>query len=237
MLTYDGDLLQKWLWHQGCACSPSTKDKRILGSYYSQQIINAIFLWKQNAKVKEKLTFSFPGVKKVSVLILEQSPWEFRAMSHDIFINPYYIHLFIKYFLTCYDVPDVCCLLGCRGQFSLIWPILWLTGNTCGKESTCQCRRQKRHGFYPWVGKIPWRKAWQPTPVFLPGESHGQKAWRATVHSAAKSWTQLRRQHAHIGLQCSSNLKTVAQKGVFWACSEKVQLFKRNWWFLLWQQI
>ena len=35
------------------------------------------------------------------------------------------------------------------------------------------CRRHKRHGFDPWVGKIPWRRAWQPTPVFLPGESHG----------------------------------------------------------------
>ena len=30
-------------------------------------------------------------------------------------------------------------------------------------------------GFDPWVGKIPWRKEWQPTPVFLPGESHGQR--------------------------------------------------------------
>ena len=29
--------------------------------------------------------------------------------------------------------------------------------------------------FDPWVGKIPWRRAWQPTPVFLPGESHGQE--------------------------------------------------------------
>ena len=34
----------------------------------------------------------------------------------------------------------------------------------------------KRHGFDPWVGKIPWRKIWQPTPVFLPGESHGQRS-------------------------------------------------------------
>ena len=33
-----------------------------------------------------------------------------------------------------------------------------------------------RPGFSPWVGKIPWRKAWQPTPVFLPGESHGQRS-------------------------------------------------------------
>ena len=33
-----------------------------------------------------------------------------------------------------------------------------------------------RQGFDPWVGKIPWRRAWQPTPVFLPGESHGQRS-------------------------------------------------------------
>ena len=47
---------------------------------------------------------------------------------------------------------------------------------TSGKESTCQCRRHKRHEFETWVGKIPWRRKWQPTPVFLPGESHGQRS-------------------------------------------------------------
>ena len=45
-----------------------------------------------------------------------------------------------------------------------------------GKEPTCQCRRQKRQGFDPLVRKIPWRREWQPTPVFLPGESHGQRS-------------------------------------------------------------
>ena len=39
-----------------------------------------------------------------------------------------------------------------------------------------QCRGYKRCRFDPWVEKIPWRRAWQPTPVFLPGESHGQKS-------------------------------------------------------------
>ena len=42
-----------------------------------------------------------------------------------------------------------------------------------GEESTCQCGRP---GFDPWVGKIPWRREWQPTPVFSPGESHGQRS-------------------------------------------------------------
>ena len=50
-----------------------------------------------------------------------------------------------------------------------------LPSGTSGKEPACQCRRHKRRGFDPWVRKIPWRKAWQPTPVFLPGKSHGQR--------------------------------------------------------------
>ena len=45
-----------------------------------------------------------------------------------------------------------------------------------GKGSACQFRRCKRQGFDFWVGKIPWRRKWQPTPVFLPGESHGQRS-------------------------------------------------------------
>ena len=45
-----------------------------------------------------------------------------------------------------------------------------------GKEPTCQRRRNKRCGFNLWVGKIPWRRAWQLTLVFLPGESHGQRS-------------------------------------------------------------
>ena len=49
-------------------------------------------------------------------------------------------------------------------------------GGARGKEPTCQCRRQKRQKFKPWVGKIPWRREWKPTPVFLPGEFHGQRS-------------------------------------------------------------
>ena len=48
----------------------------------------------------------------------------------------------------------------------LLW---WLSG----KGPTCQCRRL---GFDPWVGKSSCRRAWQPTPVFLSGESHGQRS-------------------------------------------------------------
>ena len=41
-----------------------------------------------------------------------------------------------------------------------------------GKESACQCRRFR---FDPWVGKIPWRRKWRPSPVFLPGKFQGER--------------------------------------------------------------
>ena len=49
-------------------------------------------------------------------------------------------------------------------------------GGASGQESTCQCRRCQRCEFNPWVRKIPWRRKWQPTPVFLHEKSHGQRS-------------------------------------------------------------
>ena len=49
-------------------------------------------------------------------------------------------------------------------------------GGNNGKEPTYQCRRHQRHRFNPWVGKISWRGNWQPTPVYLPRESYGQRS-------------------------------------------------------------
>ena len=45
-----------------------------------------------------------------------------------------------------------------------------------GKESTCQGRSCRKHGFRPWMGQIPWGREWQSTPVFFPGKSHGQRS-------------------------------------------------------------
>ena len=59
----------------------------------------------------------------------------------------------------------------------------WLSG----KESTCQCRRL---WLNPWVGKISWRRKWQPTPVFLPWKSHGQRslAGLQSIWWQSQSW-------------------------------------------------
>ena len=49
-------------------------------------------------------------------------------------------------------------------------------GGAGGKDSTCQCGRRQRHGLTLWAGKIRGRRKWQPTSVFLSGESHGQRS-------------------------------------------------------------
>ena len=65
-------------------------------------------------------------------------------------------------------------------------------GGSYSKESACQCMRYKRHRFYPWVWKISWRRQWQSTPVFLPGEFHRQRSLTGyIVHRVIKSQTQL----------------------------------------------
>ena len=55
-------------------------------------------------------------------------------------------------------------------------PIIWAPGWHSHKELSCQWRRCKRRGFSPWVRKISCRRKWQPTPVFLPETSHGQRS-------------------------------------------------------------
>ena len=86
------------------------------------------------------------------------------------------------------SVPSISYVNNCvsqsRGHGELLGPwryiyiyiyiyIYGFLGGSDDKESACQCRRP---GFDPWVRKIPWRRSLQPTPVFLPGEFHGQRS-------------------------------------------------------------
>ena len=52
----------------------------------------------------------------------------------------------------------------------------WLPRWPNDRESACQGRRSRRHGYDPRVGMIPWRRKWQPTPVFLPGKPQEQRS-------------------------------------------------------------
>ena len=89
------------------------------------------------------------------------------CLSHDPCID--HLHVFVG--LDC--SPEVCPL----------------PGGASGKEPTCLCKRHKRHGFDPWVRKIPWRKAWKPTQYSCLENPMDREAWWATAHRVAKSWT------------------------------------------------
>ena len=82
----------------------------------------------------------------------------------------------------------VCCSL--RSKWWRAVPLALQPGDPRSKDPICQCRGWKRTGFDPWVEKIPCRREWQPTPVFLPGEFHGQRSLgHYIVHGVSKSRT------------------------------------------------
>ena len=70
-----------------------------------------------------------------------------------------------------------------------------------GKELACQCKRHKRRSFNPWVGKIPWSRKWQPTPVFLPEKFHGQRSLVGYSAWGRKESDTTEHTHTHTGLK------------------------------------
>ena len=68
-----------------------------------------------------------------------------------------------------------------------VYVIMGFPGDACGKEPTANAGNVRDVGMIPGLWKIPWRRALQPTPVFLPGESYGQKSLVVAVHRVAKS--------------------------------------------------
>ena len=80
---------------------------------------------------------------------------------------------------------------GAQLNFSCPEPSPWgFPGGVSGKEPACQCRRQKRCGYNPWVGKIPWRRHCYPLQYSCLENTVDRGAWRAMVHSVAESRTR-----------------------------------------------
>ena len=67
-----------------------------------------------------------------------------------------------------------------------------------GFPGTCQCRRHKRRGFDPWIGKINWTRKLKHTPVFLPEKVHGQKSLKGYDLWGHKDMTEQLNAHTHI---------------------------------------
>ena len=87
-----------------------------------------------------------------------------------------------------------------------------------GKESARQCRRYRRLWFDPWVGKIPWCRQWQPTPVFLLGKSHGQ-----SLGGGCRPWGSQRVGYTHGG----RHWQTGGERG--WAITSGSRLVSAPW--------
>ena len=67
-------------------------------------------------------------------------------------------------------------------------PTIFPGGSVVKNFSACQCRRHRRYRFDPWVGKIPQKRKWQPTLVFLPRESHEQRSLAGYSPWGCKEW-------------------------------------------------
>ena len=103
----------------------------------------------------------------------------------------------------------------------------WLPKWFSGKEPACQCRRHKRCGFNPRIGKISWSRKWQPTAVLLPGKSHGQRSLVGCSSWGRTESDTTERLHFHFSLsfigegngnplQCSC-LENPRDGGAWWA--------------------
>ena len=86
-----------------------------------------------------------------------------------------------------------------------------------GKEPAYQCRRHKRCQFYPWVRKIPWRIMWEPTLVFLPGRSHGQRSlmgYSPWGHNESDRTEATEYEHSSIKFSCSVGSNSFQLQGL-----------------------
>ena len=114
----------------------------------------------------DTLPFELPGGLQI------KTPLDF--LSCEWLNMPTFLKLSWIEFPVVYNPRFLADILAITYHISL--SIMGFPGRTSGKEPACQCKRFKRLRFNPWVGKIPWRRAQQATPVFLPGEFLGQKS-------------------------------------------------------------
>ena len=126
-----------------------------------------------------------------------------------------------------------------KSQRTLLLPSYWsalymykgdhrgFPGGASGKEPACQCGRCTRHGFNPWDRKIPWRRAQQRNPVFLPGESHGRRGlvgyspWGCRVRH---DWRNSTHTHTHT----HTHVCKIASGKHLWSTGISAQSFMRT---------
>ena len=140
---------------------------RIPSTYTCHQVFSAMVWW-----------FVFPPLLSQPLWRFLPQKWQFQAFGWLKGFWGFFFYYFCGKMAFHRSSKNLETNLGKRG---LPWWCRW--------QSICLQRR--RPGFDPWVGKIPWRRKWQPTPVFLPGESHGRRSLIGYRPWGAKSQTRL----------------------------------------------
>ena len=117
---------------------------------------------------------------------------------------------------------------------------LRLIKEACYKESTCQFRWHRSCRFDPWVRKVPWNRKWQPAPVLLPGESHGQRdlvGYSPWDHKELDTWLVTKQQKAVVQeLDCQKELLWELWRWRFCKMTkgkEKSMVDRELWWYPL----
>ena len=144
----------------------------------------------------------------VSVSSYASLPRVYYCLQWDVCSNkalPMYFDYIDCFLIECWEFLIDC---GCK---TLIWHVICkyqvFPGGASGKESACQYRRRKSHGFDPWVGKILWSRKWKPILVFLPGKFHGQRNLMGYNPGGCKELYMTEHTHIYFDPHMAQNLK------------------------------
>ena len=145
-----------------------------------------------------------------------------------------YPSVVFKYIQSCAIIPTVHCRTFSSppkknppdsSHSPFPWPLQpWAVSNQLsglprwlnGKGSASQCRRHRRCGFSPWVGKIHWKRKWQPAPVFLLGKSHGQRSLAGYSRGVSKTRVNDRVHTCTQSAFCVHSLFMLLLKSLMW---------------------
>ena len=127
---------------------------------------------KKKKKVENKVPDLFLTLSKSSKNLL---PFPIASSSADLKVAKNQAQLRAIHLCVNFDFTDLGGIYVADYNWSVLGQCVQVRGLPLpgGEESASLCRRC---GFAPWIRKIPWRRKWQPTPVFLPGKSHGQRS-------------------------------------------------------------
>ena len=179
-------ILKRWSERWWCLGPERRKMDRCEG-YFKNRIDDLVTNWMYREREKSRMTFRdltrAGGVHWLSGLSCKTNSrtphWciEYRELLTELgndLKNKIKLCAYFWYSAFLIKLCELKAIIYMRETHACLW--LWLPPWLSGYRICLHCRRHRRHGFHPRVGKIPWRRKRKPTPVFLSGKSHGQRS-------------------------------------------------------------